>query len=183
MKYIDRIENENEILNEIVEQSNNFNIKEFCLNEKNIAIGIITPRQTIYAYCEEHIEGAKAIYRQMYDNFNEFRCEIGKQFLWQEESANMGNICIQLCSSSFMLVYIPKQINMYQFMQLYQFNKDINKYYNKESFEIITNAGVTLNEAMNEISKKINNNIQINEKEIILKDKLINNKNKTYKKI
>lgn len=124
MKDIEKLSNKKEILKEIKEQNKMFNIKDFYLNKGDGAVAVITPKQTIYNYSKiEHGNVVEKIYDQLYPDFEKF--DIEKNGTWQQESLNMGNINIQLCSGCSTIVWVPEQINEQQLQSLTQFVNEV----------------------------------------------------------
>lgn len=137
---IETLNDKKQIKKEIDEQYKNFNIKNFYNDDGNAAVGILSPHFTRYAYSiKEHGKVAEKIYKTIYEDFDGFDFyKFDNAIIWQEQSSNMGNICIQLASFVPTLIWIPQKINMYQYQNLLEFYNEVKTLPNYEKNQFIT---------------------------------------------
>lgn len=174
MKDIETLKDRKEILEEINKQNKKFDKYQFYIDGNGGALSIITPIQTINVYSnKDHKTVAEKTYREMYDDFESF----DEENIWQIQATSNSNIVIQHTRFTS-IVWIPEKITLNQFEQLFEFNKNINfisENYNlngEDEFEIITNVdSLSLNDAIQEIAKRIDNNLKIDKNEQLLSEK------------
>lgn len=125
MKNIENISSKIEIRDEIKKQNEKFDIFKFYLDNinqteiLNSGLGVITPLQTLYCYnLGRHEYLVEKIYESMYDDFYEIYKK--NSFDYRESSIELNNICIQLMSKYYSLIWMPQKINKYQLSKLFE---------------------------------------------------------------
>lgn len=157
------------MINDVVEKNNNFDFEDFFFSsgdENFSAIRIITKNQTITCLTEAHEDYAEKIMRALYPEFNE---SFEDNAYWPDIVGSYGNISIQMLKKGFEIINIPKEINSYQFNELFNFYKDmmvINREFRKNGIEEI--------ELYTNIFHK-NHHLNLAKALIYLKDKVVDN--------
>lgn len=124
MKKIERLTDENEILDEIIEENKNFDLEDFFVNDRDGGLIIITPNQTVSLYSvDDHGNVLEKAYKVMYPSFNGFNfpenISAGQKVLsFQEQSCKMGNVLYQLASRVSSLIWLPERITSFQLEQI-----------------------------------------------------------------
>ncbi|MBR3363157.1 MAG: hypothetical protein IKG40_04445 [Bacilli bacterium] len=135
-------------MEEIIELSENFDLKKFFLAESDdeyCAIKIITPIQDICFSTEYHDKGAELAMRALYSDFDE---DFSLNPYWPIVCNDYGCIAIQIVKRNFIIVNIPSHINSYQFAELFSFYQDmvkINGFLRKNGEEIDIQTNVVKN--------------------------------------
>lgn len=141
MKNIENISSSSDVKKEIKNQNSEFNIFEFYLSNKNYTeiinsgLRIITPIQTFSCYnFGKHEYLVEKIYDVMYKDFYDIYKK--NSFDYRDTSIELGNICIQLMSKYYSLIWMPPKINKYQLSKIFEFYDNmvrINKYLKMEN--------------------------------------------------
>lgn len=125
MKNIENISSLKEVRKEIQSQNEKFDIFEFYLQNINTSeivnsgLGIITESQTFYCYnYGKHEYLVEKVYDALYDDFYEIYKK--NNYDYRETSLELNNICIQLMSKYYSLIWMPQKINKYQLSKLFE---------------------------------------------------------------
>ena len=122
---------------EINNQDNLFNIYEYCLqdefcdDQKTCAIGMITPKQSFTCFSRNYHESTvECVLFTLYDDFNEIHKSTN--YDWHQTVYEYNDICIQYLfnkdfSLFYILIYLPKEINKFQYSKLFELYDSINK--------------------------------------------------------
>lgn len=130
MRNIENISNVDEIRKEIENQDFCFNIFNFYLSNIGISevlnsgFGVITRKQSFFCYnYGKHEYLAEKIYDVLYDDFYDIYCN--NNFDYRQTSIDYGDICIQLISKYYSLIWMPFEINKYQLSKLFELYDNI----------------------------------------------------------
>lgn len=137
-----------DILKMIQEKSSEFNLDDFFFNESDddyCAIKIISPSQDICFSVEYHDEGAEAIMKALYSDFD---LSFSGNAYWPDVVNNWGCVAIQIVKRNFIIVNMPSKLTQYQFDRLFSFYRDmirINGVLRKSGEEIDIQTNVSKN--------------------------------------
>lgn len=137
MVSIDDLYSREEIALEINNQDKLFNIYEYCLQDnesddrKSCAIGMITPKQSFTCFSMNyHDTTVECVLFALYDDYNDtYNSTDGD---WHKMVYEYNDICILYLYSRelsyfYILVYLPEQINKYQYSKLFELYDSIEK--------------------------------------------------------
>ena len=111
------IEEKNLLKQELEYERQNFSLEDFFSEQRDRAVCIITPEETITALTWlDHGRGALQMYNVLYDEEK----TMWDTPLWQIGATDRGNVVIQLCDSEYSPIWLPYKINDYQYQQLNQ---------------------------------------------------------------
>ncbi len=137
MKNIEDIYMPEDIREEIRKQNDEFDLFDFYLHGKNdfnilsYGMGVITSKQSFYCYANKSHEALmENILLSLYDDFDVMYKK--NNYDWRSTITSYGDICIQLMSNHYSLVWLPSTINKYQLSKLFEFYdsmKRINDYF------------------------------------------------------
>lgn len=115
----------------ILELNQRFNLIDFLLGESEVetAIGVITPKQSLFLECElvdtdHHAYNFQALYNAIYDA-NSAILPYKNKNTWQEFVMQDGNIAIQLTKFGDFYLWCPEKIDEYQLNSLDDINKQL----------------------------------------------------------
>ena len=86
---------------------------------------------------------------------------------WQTQATNRGLVCIQLCSSCQSLIWIPNEINEFQYQYLIKFCNEFNKI--KKKYNLSDNLNIYCILNINNKNTMLNLNSSLN----IIKDNIL----------
>lgn len=175
---IEELTNEYEIFARIKEENNKFNLEQFYKNDTEYyaAVGVITPKQTIFhPVTGMHQQVIEKIYQQLYGQFFDYSSFAEMFNNWMNDALKKGNIIIKLCSEVPSLIYFPDTISPRQYKELEKFIQDIKtineKLNRRNKVEFVTNLEgmkekFIRGEEISTISEKAKELIDINKKPI-----------------
>ncbi len=115
----------------ILELNQRFNLIDFLLGESEVetAIGVITPKQSLFLECElvdtdHHAYNFQALYNAIYDA-NSAILPYKNKNTWQEFVMQDGNIAIQLTKFGDFYLWCPEKIHLFQVQQLKKINEQL----------------------------------------------------------
>ena len=130
---------------EINNQDNLFNIYEYCLqnecgdDQKTCAIVMITPKQSFTCFSRNYHESpVECVLFSLYDDFNDVHRSTN--YDWHQTVYEYNDICIQYLfnkdfSLFYILIYLPKEINKFQYSKLFELYDSIM---GENSFEYLS---------------------------------------------
>lgn len=130
-KSIEEDINSNKIKNEMAEQNKNFDLESFYYDStsyNDAAIGVITPKQTIFLPVKElHQTTLQSIYQQLYGEFLDDKSfeEIHENYI--KEALQKGNIIIELCNQPGNVAFFPEKITPKQLTEYKNFAKKLRR--------------------------------------------------------
>lgn len=143
-----------------------FNLEDFYINNKEAAIIIVSDDKYIGEYSPEgHEKVAQNIIESIDPTFKMFYSQ--SNICWQNQATNRGILCIQLCSSCQSLIWLPNEINEFQYQYLVKFNTEFNKI--KEKYNLSDNFNIYSILNMNNKNTMVNLNSSLN----IIKDNIL----------
>ena len=115
----------------ILELNQGFDLVNFLMGDSDVetAIGIITPKQSLFLKCElvdtdHHGYNFQALYDAIYD-FKITIIPIKNTHTWQELVMEDGNVAIQLTKFGDLYVWCPEEIDTFQFSSLQKINEQL----------------------------------------------------------
>lgn len=146
--------------------NNSFNLEDFYINNKEAAVIIISDDKCISEYSpQSHEKVAENIIKSIDPTFKTFYNQ--SDICWQTQATNRGLVCIQLCSSCQSLIWLPNEINEFQYQYLVKISKEFDKIKKKYSLSNNLNIYSILN--MNNKNTMVDLNSSLN----IIKDNIL----------
>lgn len=184
MRMIEELTDQTDILNELVDENNNFDLDDFYLNDGDASVIVITPNQSISAYSKkEHAEVIERIYKIIYPWFDGFGLKnyYVSGNTWSAAIREIGNVVFQLASDADSIVWIPNKINKYQYDRLLEIKERIEnlnekrKQLGKKAYRLFLGYEnqVISDEALSEILNNIVRDEKIKHEENLLSDLMV----------
>lgn len=115
----------------ILELNQRFSLIDFLMGESEVetAIGVITPKQSLFLECElvdtdHHAYNFQALYNAIYDA-NSTILPYKNKNTWQEFVMQDGNIAIQLTKFGDFYLWCPEKIDEYQLNSLKEIDEQL----------------------------------------------------------